>query len=126
MEKIHHKVHHGNQTSWKHKKLEAFTPNRSRCKLFEDIPGSTALLLQSGFLCTINTWDAINIALEASCYCSANSIFLFLLYKANFQAWKHRKGKKRGTGRAVGTWGLGTWGGGHFERRVEVFENNIK
>lgn len=46
--KIFHKVHHGYQRlgteNWR------LYPNRSRCKLFEDIPGSTALLCSLDFM----------------------------------------------------------------------------
>ena len=73
--KIFHKVHHGYQRLGT-QKTGGFTPtgqDASFLRIFQVPLHYFAVWI----LCTINTWDAINIALEASCYCSANSIFFF-------------------------------------------------
>ena len=73
--KIFHKVHHGYQRLGT-QKTGGFTPtgqDASFLRIFQVPLHYFAVWI----LRTINTWDAINIALEASCYCSANSIFFF-------------------------------------------------
>ena len=81
--KIFHKVHHGYQRLGT-QKTGGFTPtgqDASFLKIFQVPLHYFAVWI----LCTINTWDAINIALEASCYCSAKNIFFFFFTRQTFE-----------------------------------------